>query len=133
MHQDVQDLIRQYAREMTVLEALLQEFRDKFHYLDSVQFDTLDDMVKFVCFAQLRLNGVHIIQFLGLSECQCICHRDSFIFIHSSIWGTADEVMTMANVFRFIENGDIVCEHEKVAGFLVREETIHIIVKRKLQ
>lgn len=129
MHQDVLALIRRYAHEMTVLESLLREFRAKFHYLEAVRFETLDDMVKFTCFANMRLNGVHVMQFLGLSACQCHCHRDCFLYIYTESIFTSNP-MTMGNVFRFIEESEMVCEHEKVTGFVVSGETIYILMKR---
>lgn len=132
MHQDVQTIIEEYWLEMTILDELLKSFRKKFHYLEAVRFDTLDDISKFACFLNLQLEDVHLIQFLGLSECTCNCNRDCFLWVFTTAVFT-DHVMTMGNVLTFIEESDMVCEHEKVAGFVVGDDTIHVLVKRSPQ
>ena len=129
MHQDVQELIQEYWLEMTILDELLKHFREKFHYLEAVSFNSLDDIAKFACFLNVQLNGVHLIQFLGLSECRCHCHRDCFLWVFTRALLT-ERVMTMQDVLSFIEESEMVCEHEKVAGFIVGDDTIHVLVKR---
>jgi hypothetical protein len=130
MNQDVLDLIQDYFLEMTIVDALLETFREKYHYLEAVEFNSLDDIAKFACFMDVELGGVHLIQFLGLSACRCRCQRDCFLWIFTNAIVTSRPV-TMSDVLSFIEESGMVCEHELVSGFLVGEDIIHVLVKRE--
>ena len=132
MNPDVENLIQEYFIEMSILEAILENFREKYKYLDSVKFNSLDDLVKFSGFLNVELGGVRLIQFLGLSECRCHCERDCFLWVFTDIILDNSRVMTMGQVLEFIERTDMICEHEQVAGFLVGDDIIHILVKRGL-
>ena len=130
MHPDVENLIQEYWIQMTILQGMLEAFQKKYHYLEDVQFQSLDDIVAFTNFMSCKLKDVHMIQFLGTSPCQCQCHRDCFLWVctHSLL---NDRVMTMENVLEFIEGSDMVCQHERVCGFVVEDQTIHVLVKRR--
>ena len=124
MNTDVIKLIFCYKNEFENLEQLLNGFKAYYRFLP-VHFDSLDDILKFMVFLQFELPAT-IFQVTGVPGCVECDHQRGGVW--TSVFGRDD--MTVETVFEFLRSTDQLCQHELVQNIFVREDIVHILVKR---
>jgi hypothetical protein len=109
---DVNQLITEYAREMELLEALLDTINTRFAFLN-LDLEDRDQFDEFITFLDLNVNSDHV---LLTHACDCEPRHDGLY-----TW-VGDLPMTFKDVLLFTKAK--ICYHEGVARIELRHNII---------
>ena len=128
MGPDVIDIIIEYWRQVVALRELLASMRREYGFLESVQFETLDDVINLWKLGEAKLPGVVLIMF-SPSLCGCRPIRDHGVWIYVPAI-TRRETLTILGVLDFARESGLLCPHERVEGLAIHEDSVHILTKQ---
>jgi hypothetical protein len=125
MHNDVRVLILEYVDEMQALEEFIELFNDYYFFLET-RFSTVEDIISFLCFIQMKLPGVYMFKCLGCCR-ECGNERDgTWSYIPS---GPHDVLITVNTLLEFVRQTDQICEHEALHKIFKHQNTAFILLK----
>jgi hypothetical protein len=130
MNEDVSGLIIKYCREMDALRELLRKMREHYGFLESVRFESLNDVLRFQIFLQMQLPNVRIFMCTGVPSCAECDHLRQGVWAYlPQLAGFPSRIMTVGTIVEFIRETDQCCEHEVVTQIFKSGETLHILIK----
>ena len=122
---EIKSLILGYAREMEALEHMLRRCREKYSFLDGVEFEVLDDVVRLACLSLVELEAATI-QFQD-SRCGCHLMRNVGVWVYTPMI-TEERKLTVGVLLDFVRESGLLCQHERMSGFVMCEDSVTIIV-----